>query len=474
MIRLGQVDARLAQSGYNCSLLKFWLAMTNYLLHIAMGIHQGLHRKTNEDAIAYEYPTHFDVLRQRGVLLAVADGVATISGGGVASETALKRLIALYYEQPDYMNCRNALLDAIKKVNAELHQMYAGSSTTLVAAVIHENRLIVAHAGDSRAYWLHGNVLKQITNDHTVNALQPNGKVKAKLKRAIGHQAIVDVDMNEMLLEEGDTILLVSDGITRYLGNEELRNWLQAAPIEAVRGIIQAANQAGGHDNSSVVIARVGAKLEVPYKLAMHLAEMQPQVLVEIPDVELPAKQITQEIAIPHDALGQGGGGEVKPASNWYGVRLIVSLLILGTIIMYFVASNQQPTNPTPVLTVTVIPTTPALTATHTVTATVATATATLTPTVTPTLTVTATASAVPQTGELIIGMHVQFAAQEVTYARIGQQTTALVLSPQRIYRVADIVIDVNNQKWYRLYDALNELSGWIQHEHLPAYQIMD
>jgi len=145
---------------------------------------------------------------------------------------------------------------------------------------------------------------------------------------------------------------------------------------------------------------------------------------------------------------------------------------------MYFVVSNQQTTNPTPVQTVTVMPTTPALTATHTVTATIATATATLTPTlthtVTPTLTVTATASAAPQTGELLIGMHVQFAAQEVTYARIGQPTTALVLSPQRIYRVADIVIDVNNQKWYRLYDALNELSGWIQHEHLPAYQIVD
>jgi PPM family protein phosphatase len=452
--------------------------MSSHLLHIAMGYHRGLRRQANEDAIAYEYPTTYEVLQQRGVLISLADGVASVSGGAVASETALARLISIYYTQPDYMNCKNGLLDAIKKVNAELHQLYAGSSTTLVAAVIHENHLIVAHAGDSRAYWLHGDTLKQVTNDHTVDVLQASGKVKSKLKRAIGYLETIDVDINEMLVDEGDTILLVSDGVTRYLNHEELRQWLQVAPVEAVRGMIQAANQAGGYDNSSAVVVRVGAKIEAPYKLAIHLAEMQPNIMVDIPDVALPTKHITQEVAIPHEPLDDDELVEAEPAQRtaWYSVRTIISLLIAGTILMYFMVSKWITAHQLPTPTVTDVPATQPIIATNTQVITI-TPSATQAPTQTATdlPTVTASATTVPTLEQgLLIGTQVQFDAQAVTYARINQPTTALVISPQRIYRVQDIVIDADNKKWYRLYDTLIELDGWIQQENLPPYHIID
>lgn len=452
--------------------------MSSHLLHIAMGYHRGLRRQANEDAVAYEYPTSFDVLQQRGVLVGLADGVASVSGGAVASETALARLITIYYTQPDYMNCKNGLLDAIKKVNAELYQLYAGSSTTLVAAVIHENHLIVAHAGDSRAYWLHGDTLKQVTNDHTVDVLQASGKVKSKLKRAIGYLETIDVDINEMLVDEGDTILLVSDGVTRYLSHEELRQWLQVVPIEAVRGMIQAANQAGGYDNSSAIVVRVGAKIEAPYKLAIHLAEMQPNIMVDIPDVALPTKHITQEIAIPHEPLEDDDLVEADPAQRmaWHGVRTVILLLIVGIILLYFMVSNWITAHPLSVPTPTAIPATPAIAPTFTQTATITpSATEPATPTSTDLPTVAASTTPVaPIEPVLLIGMQVQFEAQAVTYARIGQPTTALLISPRHIYRVQDVVIDADNKKWYRLYDTLTEQNGWIQQENFPTYHILD
>ena len=108
---------------------------------------------------------------------------------------------------------------------------------------------------------------------------------------------------------------------------------------------------------------------------------------------------------------------------------------------------------------------TPTLTATHT---------ATLTSTPSPTVTIVPTTTATLEIGVLFVGMQVQFTAQEVTYARIGQPTTSIVISPQRIYRVQEIAIDAENKTWYRLYDTLIELSGWIQQENLPPYRILD
>lgn len=456
-----------------------------HLLHIAMGLHRGMRRQTNEDAVAYEYPIDYDVLLQRGVLVALADGVATVSGGAVASERAVKRLIEIYYAQPAYMNCKNGLLDAIKRVNAELYQIFAGSSTTLVTAVIHENHLIVAHAGDSRAYLLQNNKLKQITNDHTVAVLQTIGKSKSKLKRAIGHQPTIEVDLSEMRVEEGDTILLVSDGVIRYLDNENIYQWLQVAPADAVRGMIQAANRAGGYDNSSAIVARVGTILNVAYKLSLHLADMQPQVMVAIPDENVSPELITSEIAIPHEPLVDDTSENREPISHtrssWLRFLWIVLLLILGIIMAYSIFSIREDTSTsiTPVPTMADVPIVQTETATHTETATstvtpTVTLTATHTSTASPTLTTTPTATATPASDVLLVGMRVQFTAQQVTYMRIGQSTTAFIISPQRMYRVQDIALEADNSKWYRIYDTLIEASGWIQQENLPPYRILD
>jgi protein phosphatase len=126
--------------------------MVNHHLQVALGVHRGRRRKSNEDAVGYEYPADFNVLTQRGVLIALADGVGGLDDGEQASETAIARLIDYYYAQPSGKGVEQCLVDAVKAVNAELYRLYRTSATTIVAAVIHQTQVIVAHAGDSRAY----------------------------------------------------------------------------------------------------------------------------------------------------------------------------------------------------------------------------------------------------------------------------------------------------------------------------------
>ena len=212
-------------------------------------------------------------------VFAVADGMGGHVAGEVASETALEPLkeldnITFTSDKP----ARKALVDAIAAANrsvaekAHADPAYRGMGTTLTAALVREGKLHVAHVGDSRAYLLRdGDGLVQLTTDHTlVEQLIQEGRLsrdeaathpqRSVITRAIGIEDVVDIDvLPAIALQPGDQILLCSDGLTGPVSDTRITGLLSSTPDgdAACQALIDAANEAGGPDNITVVLLRV-------------------------------------------------------------------------------------------------------------------------------------------------------------------------------------------------------------------------
>jgi protein phosphatase len=156
--------------------------------------------------------------------------------------------------------------------NAQQQPDEAGNaSTTLTMALVRGERVFVANVGDSRTYLLRGDEIRQITTDHSLIAgLVRSGNVKPEelythparnvIVRSLGTAPEVDVDLFEEQLQAGDTLLLCSDGLWEMVrGSDRIGEIVRRAetPMQACRDLIEAANQAGGQDNISVIVVWV-------------------------------------------------------------------------------------------------------------------------------------------------------------------------------------------------------------------------
>jgi PPM family protein phosphatase len=149
----------------------------------------------------------------------------------------------------------------------------AGMGTTVTAALLGDGgRLELMHVGDSRAYLLRAGELRQLTEDHSVVAeLVRRGSIAPEeaevhpqrnvITRALGAEDGVEVDRTEVSLEPGDVIVLCTDGLCGYVSDEVIRRRLtESATLEdAAAALVEDANAAGGVDNVTVILARVGA-----------------------------------------------------------------------------------------------------------------------------------------------------------------------------------------------------------------------
>lgn len=236
--------------------------MTRHPLPYAGGTDVGHLRADNEDAYLVNPP-----------LFAVADGLGGHQAGEVASSIAIERLLA---EAPRLADAK-ALARAVRAANgaviqaADAGQGRAGMGTTLTAAMIDGVRIALAHVGDSRAYLLDQGALTQITQDHSMVAdMVRNGTLSAEesrfhpnrsvITRALGSDPNMLVDTFEVDAAPGDRLLLCSDGLTSMVDDREIERILGEAPSaeEAVDRLIEAANDAGGQDNITVVVAEIG------------------------------------------------------------------------------------------------------------------------------------------------------------------------------------------------------------------------
>jgi PPM family protein phosphatase len=213
-------------------------------------------------------------------VFAVADGLGGHQGGEVASAAAVASLDALDgREFADPGEAAEALAGAIREANAAILDRAASDpglwgmgTTTTAAAVAGDDRLQLAHVGDSRAYLLRKDALEQLTSDHTVVAeLVRRGRLtpelaaihpeRSILTRAVGLDPHVLVDTPDPVeLRPGDQVLLCSDGLTEAVEDAHIAELLSTgADGEATcRSLIDAANEAGGPDNITVVLIRVG------------------------------------------------------------------------------------------------------------------------------------------------------------------------------------------------------------------------
>jgi len=145
-----------------------------------------------------------------------------------------------------------------------------GMGATVTAAWVNGNKLSIAHVGDSRAYLLRSGGLQQLTNDHSLVAEQvrrgiltqqqaEESEMQSVLLRALGAHSEVDVDVEEVDLMPHDVLLLCSDGLTRMVTEPEIAGSLQAEtdPSIAAQKLVDLANERGGIDNVTVIVARV-------------------------------------------------------------------------------------------------------------------------------------------------------------------------------------------------------------------------
>lgn len=218
-------------------------------------------REHNEDSLVVTPP-----------LFAVADGMGGHEAGEVASEVAINTLAELAPASPD----GDALARAVVAANLEVIKAPGkgigreGMGTTLTAAVLEGERLVIAQVGDSRAYLLHQGRLQQLTRDHSLMAdmieagqlteaearVHPNRSV---ITRAIGSDPHMQPDIYELNVETGDRILLCSDGVTTMLEDPQIARIMGSSETaqECADNLVAAALDAGGYDNATAVVMDV-------------------------------------------------------------------------------------------------------------------------------------------------------------------------------------------------------------------------
>ena len=240
----------------------------------------GRRRKLNEDNFLVDPEPN---------LYAVCDGMGGHNAGEVASKMAIETLAAFiershrekeitwpYGLDVNLSFDGNRLKTAIKLANkkvfraADNREEYTGMGTTAVAALVSENILTVGSAGDSRCYLLRGGALTQLTRDDSwVSAALGEGILNSEeidrhplrnvITKAVGAKDTIELDVVEQKLLPGDVVLLCSDGLHAMLHDDQILATVTPFPAtleEAAGRLVDAANEAGGKDNVSVVLLR--------------------------------------------------------------------------------------------------------------------------------------------------------------------------------------------------------------------------
>jgi protein phosphatase len=234
----------------------------------------GRARNNNEDSVAVDEDSR---------LIVLADGMGGYNAGEVASGMAtsfikseLGRWLSEASDNASDTDVRRAMDICVDNANraifnaANSNPQYAGMGTTLVVGVFRDGRLLMGHVGDSRGYRLRGGRLAQITHDHSLLQEQiDSGLITAEqaafsanknlVTRAVGVEdtVLLETHLHEVL--PGDMYLLCSDGLSDMLDDDSIAQLLQGSDVlsEVAAALVDAANDAGGKDNISVVLARV-------------------------------------------------------------------------------------------------------------------------------------------------------------------------------------------------------------------------
>jgi protein phosphatase len=233
--------------------------------------HVGLVRDYNEDSFAYYiFPD------SSNLMAAVADGIGGHESGDIASNLCLRLLLTAFREYAnENMSSRqwkkffdreirnaNQLIFSLNQKYKIQHPM----GTTIVASLVLKDKIIVAHAGDSRLYRLRDAKLEKLTEDHSFVAELVRKKIISEeealhhpfahiISRSIGPADNMEPEINIFDHQEGDKFLLCSDGLTNHISDEEINETLSRSdtPRDAVRRLLNSSLRGGGEDNITII-----------------------------------------------------------------------------------------------------------------------------------------------------------------------------------------------------------------------------
>jgi serine/threonine protein phosphatase PrpC len=220
-------------------------------------------------------------------LFIVADGIGGHSGGETASALAVQTIETFVLnalrgfghlaparesdEETVLADLRAAMQQADRRLIEEgsQHPEVRGMGTTVTAAYCLGSELFVAHVGDSRCYLMRQGQLRQLTRDHTLTgelvrrgALRPEDAVHHQYRHVVvnalgGREAGIDVEAHTLALQAGDTLLLCSDGLTEMVPADRIAGILEAEanPETACECLVAEANERGGQDNITAIVA---------------------------------------------------------------------------------------------------------------------------------------------------------------------------------------------------------------------------
>ncbi len=230
----------------------------------------GKIRKENQDAYAVRRVSD-DI-----VFAVVCDGMGGANGGSIASHMACDSLMEVLEKNfRSRGDIRGIIRKAVNHANSIVFDAslndptLSGMGTTMVLAIVNGDDLYIANVGDSRAYLLTNDALTQISTDHSaVQELVDLGKItkeearvhpqKNLITRAIGVDDFVKFDFYSYPLEKSDIVLLCSDGLSNFCGDETLKDILGSGkePEAVVRDLVDHANEEGGRDNITALIIK--------------------------------------------------------------------------------------------------------------------------------------------------------------------------------------------------------------------------
>jgi PPM family protein phosphatase len=258
--------------------------------------HTGKVRRTNEDAFLDQPP-----------LFVVADGMGGARAGELASRLAIDtfRELAATEGETAENRLRRTILESNRRVleRAKNDPATAGMGSTVTAALVDGDRVVLGHVGDSRAYLLRDGALQQLSHDHSLVAeLERAGRLtreeaavhpqRSVITRALGAGPELEVDTSVVQVRDGDVLLLCSDGLSGLVGDQAIANLLADGPlVDGVRRLVRAANDAGGDDNVTAVAFRIGGDPDAP-------GDAVPAATPDISDRDL-SDTLTESDAVP-------------------------------------------------------------------------------------------------------------------------------------------------------------------------------
>lgn len=221
---------------------------------------KGIVRQSNQDS--------FYVNEARGWCV-IADGMGGHNGGETASVLAVRTISEVLSKPWD--DTEDAMRTAIVEANNAVFEKSSeskelnGMGTTVVLVMMDGNIAYIGHVGDSRAYYINGEKIIQLTKDHSiVQKLIESGTITPKqakthpqknlITRAVGTDRYVEIDVNRVICTKGDYILLCTDGLSSMVDESDMFKIIMQNPDTAVKELIDAANNAGGTDNITAVL----------------------------------------------------------------------------------------------------------------------------------------------------------------------------------------------------------------------------